>query len=177
MPYCREVTVVSSDPPGATIREYAGHTPDLTRDPDLRGIGTWRLFLGQQLFRGRAKVRMTNFHTGGDTYEGNYEEGMEHGYGVYTNVLGTGMYAGMKKLGMWNMGIMHGEGRLEYTDVQARPCKSFPCACSLATPERCMPEYAGLYVNNVKHGKGTLTHPDGACPQPALLLLQPNWQQ
>jgi hypothetical protein len=159
MPYCLDVDVVWSVPPGAIVREYADHVPDSTRG-DWSGIGTVRLFLGEQLFTGRAKVIMTNVHTGGDYYEGDYAEGMEHGHGVYTNVVGQ--YTGMAQTGNWDMGIMSGEGRLEYVpEYEGR---------------RTVPEFVGQYVNNIKHGRGILTYPYGmlhyAPSLPICCLLQ-----
>ena len=67
----------------------------------------------------------------GDSYEGHFYEGKMHGHGVYCLANGDTYSGGMRE------GLMHGEG--EY-------CFALPHNG----------RYKGQFVNNVRHGKGTL---------------------
>lgn len=70
----------------------------------------------------------------GDTYEGDYKNGIREGKGRYTFVAG-GWYKGD-----WANGVKHGEGTFRYPDKS---------------------KYIGEWKEGLKHGHGTYTYPNG----------------
>ena len=70
----------------------------------------------------------------GDTYEGDYKNGIREGKGRYTFVAG-GWYKGD-----WANGLKHGEGTFRYPDKS---------------------KYTGEWKEGLKHGHGTYTYPNG----------------
>jgi len=70
----------------------------------------------------------------GDRYEGEFRNGLMHGWGVYVSALGD------RYEGMFENDIRHGPGTLSTTSGE---------------------RFTGTYVNGIRHGRGSLTRSDG----------------
>ena len=70
----------------------------------------------------------------GDRYEGEFRNGLMHGWGVYVSKLGD------RYEGRFENDIRHGQGTLSTTSGE---------------------RFTGTYVNGIRHGRGSLTRSDG----------------
>jgi radial spoke head protein 1 len=93
----------------------------------------------------------------GDNYEGSYEHGLRHGYGVY-KFASTG--TGARYLGEYHRGKRNGKGTMYYPDGSvykgqwADNQRNGQGVYTYANGDI----YEGIWVNNLRHGQGTYTY-------------------
>lgn len=94
-------------------------------------VGNWKLHNGLKAKHGHGKITYTQGESSGlEEYEGDWEDDLMHGYGVYHYTSGA-VYSGQ-----WNRGKQHGQGKMSYADGSS---------------------YEGAWVNNLMHGEGVYT--------------------
>lgn len=90
--------------------------------------GNWKLHNGAKVKHGHGKITFS--HDPLEEYEGDWEDDLMQGYGVYHYTSGA-VYSGQ-----WHKGKQHGQGKLQFADGSS---------------------YEGAWFDNLMHGEGVYT--------------------
>jgi hypothetical protein len=100
-------------------------------------VGNWKLIGAKKMKHGHGKLTFAGTSAsefGNEEYEGDWEDDLMHGYGVYKYTSGS-VYSGS-----WGKGKMNGKGVMQFADGS---------------------KYDGEWQENLMHGLGEYDDPDG----------------